>query len=339
MSSGNPDTTLQDQACGFDNLAILTSGGDAPGMNACIRALVRTGVFYGHKVWGVVRGYDGLIQDDFKEMTLRSVGNIIHRGGTVLKSARSEEFRTAEGRRKAYENLAKRGITALVVVGGDGSFRGAQVFSEEYPVSVMGLPGTIDNDLYGTDFTIGFDTATNTVVDCIDKIRDTADAHNRLFFIEVMGRDAGYIALNGGIAAGCEEILIPETKTDLADLVEVLKKGRANHKTSGLVMVAEGEEEGGAYEIARKVAEQFDGYEMKVTILGHIQRGGNPSCFDRVLASRLGVAAIEGLREGRNRVMAGIINHKVVYTPLQEAVKSRSQMDLDLVRISKILAI
>lgn len=203
----------------------------------------------------------------------------------------------------------------------------------------MGLPGTIDNDLYGTDYTIGFDTATNTVVDCIDKIRDTADAHNRLFFIEVMGRDAGYIALNGGIAAGCEEILIPETKTDLADLVEVLKKGRANHKTSGLVMVAEGEEEGGAYEIARKVAEQFDGYEMKVTILGHIQRGGNPSCFDRVLASRLGVAAIEGLRQGRNRVMAGIINHKVVYTPLQEAVKSRSQMDLDLVRISKILAI
>jgi 6-phosphofructokinase 1 len=339
MSSGNPDPTLQDQAYGFDNLAILTSGGDAPGMNACIRALVRTGVFYGHKVWGVVRGYDGLIQDDFKEMTLRSVGNIIHRGGTVLKSARSEEFRTAEGRRKAYENLAKRGITALVVVGGDGSFRGAQVFSEEYPISVMGLPGTIDNDLYGTDYTIGFDTATNTVVDCIDKIRDTADAHNRLFFIEVMGRDAGYIALNGGIAAGCEEILIPETKTDLADLVEVLKKGRANHKTSGLVMVAEGEEEGGAYEIARKVAEQFDGYEMKVTILGHIQRGGNPSCFDRVLASRLGVAAIEGLRQGRNRVMAGIINHKVVYTPLQEAVKSRSQMDLDLVRISKILAI
>lgn len=339
MTSGNPDTTLQNQAYGFDNLAILTSGGDAPGMNACIRALVRTGVFYGHKVWGVVRGYDGLIQDDFKEMTLRSVGNIIHRGGTVLKSARSEEFRTAEGRRKAYENLAKRGITALVVVGGDGSFRGAQVFSEEYPVSVMGLPGTIDNDLYGTDYTIGFDTATNTVVDCIDKIRDTADAHNRLFFIEVMGRDAGYIALNGGIAAGCEEILIPETKTDLADLVEVLKKGRANHKTSGLVMVAEGEEEGGAYEIARKVAEQFDGYEMKVTILGHIQRGGNPSCFDRVLASRLGVAAIEGLRQGRNRVMAGIINHKVVYTPLQEAVKSRSQMDLDLVRISKILAI
>ena len=194
MTSGNPDTTLQKPAQGLDNLAILTSGGDSPGMNACIRALVRSGIYYGHRVWGVVRGYDGLIQDDFRPMDLRSVGNIIHRGGTILKSARSEEFRTAEGRRKAYENLAKRNINALVVVGGDGSFRGANAFSEEYPVSVIGLPGTIDNDLYGTDYTIGFDTATNTVVECIDKIRDTADAHNRLFFIEVMGRDAGYIA-------------------------------------------------------------------------------------------------------------------------------------------------
>jgi 6-phosphofructokinase 1 len=301
--------------------------------------LVRSGIYYGHRVWGVVRGYDGLIQDDFRPMDLRSVGNIIHRGGTILKSARSEEFRTAEGRRKAYENLAKRNINALVVVGGDGSFRGANAFSEEYPVSVIGLPGTIDNDLYGTDYTIGFDTATNTVVECIDKIRDTADAHNRLFFIEVMGRDAGYIALNAGIAAGCEDILIPETKTDLSELVEVLKKGRANHKSSGLIIVAEGEEEGGAYEIARKVAEQFDGYEMKVTILGHIQRGGSPSYFDRVLASRLGVAAIEGLRLGQSRVMAGIINNKIVYTPIHEAVKNSTQMDLDLYRISKILAI
>ena len=339
MTSGNPDTTLQKPAQGLDNLAILTSGGDSPGMNACIRALVRSGIYYGHRVWGVVRGYDGLIQDDFRPMDLRSVGNIIHRGGTILKSARSEEFRTAEGRRKAYENLAKRNINALVVVGGDGSFRGANAFSEEYPVSVIGLPGTIDNDLYGTDYTIGFDTATNTVVECIDKIRDTADAHNRLFFIEVMGRDAGYIALNAGIAAGCEDILIPETKTDLSELVEVLKKGRANHKSSGLIIVAEGEEEGGAYEIARKVAEQFDGYEMKVTILGHIQRGGSPSYFDRVLASRLGVAAIEGLRQGQSRVMAGIINNKIVYTPIHEAVKNSTQMDLDLYRISKILAI
>lgn len=320
-------------------VAVLTSGGDSPGMNACIRAVVRSGIHYGFEMWGVVRGYDGLIKGDFKKMDLRSVSNIINRGGTILKSARSEEFRTAAGMEKAYQQLQERGIDALVVIGGDGSFKGAYYFSEKYDIAVMGLPGTIDNDLYGTDYTIGYDTATNTVVECIDKIRDTADAHNRLFFIEVMGRDAGYIALNAGIAAGCEDILIPETKTSIEDLVKNLKKGRANRKTSGMVIVAEGDEEGGAYEVARKVKEQFDGYEMKVTVLGHIQRGGSPSCFDRVLASRLGVAAIEGLRNGESRMMAGLINNKVVYTPLTQASKMHSEMDDDLFRISKILSI
>jgi 6-phosphofructokinase 1 len=310
-------------------VAILTSGGDSPGMNACIRALVRSGIYYSLEMWGVIRGYDGLIQGDYQKMDLRSVSNIINRGGTILKSARSEEFRTEAGMEKAYNQLKQRG----------GSFRGAYHFSNRYDIKVIGLPGTIDNDLYGTDFTIGYDTATNTVVECIDKIRDTADAHNRLFFIEVMGRDAGYIALHSGIAAGCEDILIPETKTSIDELVENLKKGRARNKTSGLVIVAEGDEEGGAYEIARKVKEQFDGYEMKVTILGHIQRGGSPSCFDRVLASRLGVAAIEGLMEGKNRMMAGLINNQVVFTPLTEAAKTSSTLDHDLFRISKILSI
>jgi 6-phosphofructokinase 1 len=272
-------------------------------------------------------------------MDLRSVSNIINRGGTILKSARSEEFKTEAGMEKGFQQLKERGIDALVVVGGDGSFKGAYHFSQKYDIAVIGLPGTIDNDLYGTDYTIGYDTATNTVVECIDKIRDTADAHNRLFFIEVMGRDAGYIALNAGIAAGCEDILIPETKTSIEDLVKNLKRGRANRKTSGMVIVAEGDEEGGAYEVARKVKEQFDGYEMKVTVLGHIQRGGSPSCFDRVLASRLGVAAIEGLRNGETRVMAGLINNKVVYTPLTQAAKMHSEIDNDLYRISKILSI
>jgi 6-phosphofructokinase 1 len=320
-------------------VALLTSGGDSPGMNACIRALVRSGIYYELEMWGVVRGYDGLIQGDYQKLDLRSVSNIINRGGTILKSARSEEFRTDAGMEKAYHQLKQRGIDALVVIGGDGSFRGAFHFSTLYDIKVIGLPGTIDNDLNGTDFTIGYDTATNTVVDCIDKIRDTADAHNRLFFIEVMGRDAGYIALHAGIAAGCEDILIPETKTSIDVLVENLKKGRSRNKTSGLVIVAEGEEEGGAYEIARKVQAQFDGYEMKVTILGHIQRGGSPSCFDRVLASRLGVAAIEGLLEGKNRMMAGLINNQVVFTPLTHAAKISSSLHHDLFRISKILSI
>lgn len=320
-------------------IAVLTSGGDSPGMNACIRAVVRAGIYYKCEMWGVVRGYDGLIKGDFKKMDLRSVSNIIHRGGTILKSARSMEFKTDEGMEKAFQNLKERGIQALVTIGGDGTFKGAYYFSKKYDIAVIGIPGTIDNDLYGTDFTIGYDTATNTVVECIDKIRDTADAHNRLFFVEVMGRDAGFIAMNAGIAAGCEDILIPESRTSIDELVATLKKGRANKKSSGIVIVAEGDEEGGAIEVARKVKEQFDGYEMKVAILGHIQRGGNPSCFDRVLASRLGVAAVEGLLEGNSKMMVGIVHNKIVYTPLTQATKQNPELDPDLQRIARIISI
>lgn len=320
-------------------IAVLTSGGDSPGMNACIRAVVRSGIFYGCEMWGIRGGYDGLIQGDFLPMDLRSVSNIIQRGGTILKSARSEAFKTDAGMEQAWQQLQNRGIQALVVIGGDGSFKGAYYFSKKYPVAVLGLPGTIDNDLYGTDYTIGYDTATNTVVECIDKIRDTADAHSRLFFVEVMGRDAGFIALNAGIAAGCEDILIPESVTDIDLLIQKLEKGRHGKKTSSIVVVAEGDEAGGAMEVARRVKEKYDGYEIKVTILGHIQRGGSPSCFDRVLASRLGVAAVEGLLEGRDKMMAGVINNQIVYTPLVQATKQNPAPDLELMRMANIIAI
>jgi 6-phosphofructokinase 1 len=320
-------------------IAVLTSGGDSPGMNACIRAVVRSGIFYGCEMWGIRGGYDGLIQGDFLPMDLRSVSNIIQRGGTILKSARSEAFKTDAGMEQAWQQLQNRGIQALVVIGGDGSFKGAYYFSKKYPVAVMGLPGTIDNDLYGTDYTIGYDTATNTVVECIDKIRDTADAHSRLFFVEVMGRDAGFIALNAGIAAGCEDILIPESTTDIDQLIKKLETGRNGKKTSSIVVVAEGDEAGGAMEVARLVKEKYDGYEIKVTILGHIQRGGSPSCFDRVLASRLGVAAVEGLLEGRDKMMAGVINNQIVYTPLVQATKQNPAPDLELMRMANIIAI
>lgn len=334
-----------ESANNFDNpnnlkrVAVLTSGGDAPGMNACIRAVVRSGIYYGLEMIGVQRGYEGLLNAHFTTMDVRSVSNIIHRGGTILKTARSKEFQTPEGQEKAFENLKNAHIDGLVAIGGDGTFRGAEVLSRRFNIPVIGIPGTIDNDLYGTDFTIGYDTATNTVVECIDKIRDTADAHSRLFFVEVMGRDAGFIAVNAGIAAGTEAILIPEEKTNIDDLVDKLRIGRENNKTSGLVIVAEGDDGGGAFEIARKVGEVFSDYETKVTILGHIQRGGSPSCFDRVLASRLGVAAIEGLMEGQSRVMAGQINNKIVYTPLSKATKQNPELDHDLIRMAKILSI
>ncbi len=321
-----------------NRIALLTSGGDAPGMNACIRAVVRSAIHYNIEVYGIMRGYDGLIQNLFEPMSSRSVSNIIHRGGTMLKTARSEAFRTREGMEKAWENLSNFGIDALVTIGGDGTFKGALEFSKLYDFNVIGIPGTIDNDLYGTDFTIGYDTATNTVIECIDKIRDTADSHDRLFFIEVMGRDAGNIALTTGVAAGTEAILIPETKTSIDALVNILENASKNKKNSGLVVVAEGDEEGGAMEVARKVSERFKDYEVKVTILGHIQRGGNPSCFDRVLASRLGVAAVEGLLLGRSRVMVGLIDNKVVYTQLSKAAKQNGELDEELVRIGKILS-
>jgi 6-phosphofructokinase 1 len=300
---------------------------------------VRSGIYYGIDMVGVERGYEGLLNSLFIPMNVRSVSNIIHRGGTILKTARSKDFRTPEGQEKAFENLKNANIDGLVTIGGDGTFRGAEILSRRFNFPVIGIPGTIDNDLYGTDFTIGYDTATNTVVECIDKIRDTADAHSRLFFIEVMGRDAGFIAINAGIAAGTEAILIPEEKTNIDELVEKLRIGRDNNKTSGLVIVSEGDDGGGAIEIARKVGEIFSDYETKVTILGHIQRGGSPSCFDRVLASRLGVAAIEGLMEGQSRVMAGFINNKIVYTPLSKATKQNPELDHDLIRMAKILSI
>lgn len=319
-------------------IALLTSGGDSPGMNACIRAVVRTALHYNMEVYGVIRGYNGLIKNDFIAMDSRSVSNIIHRGGTILKTARSAEFRTQDGLQKAYENLQKHQIDALICIGGDGTFKGALEFSNAFDYPVIGIPGTIDNDLYGTDFTIGYDTATNTVVDCIDKIRDTADSHDRLFFIEVMGRDAGFIALTTGIAAGTEAILVPEQKMTTDNLVRILEGAALNKKTSGLVIVAEGEEEGGAMEVAKKVQERFNNYEIKVTILGHIQRGGSPSTFDRVLASRLGVAAVEGLEVGKSRMMVGLIDNKVVFTPLTKATKQNPDLDEELLRIAKILA-
>ncbi len=320
-------------------IGVLTSGGDAPGMNAAIRAVVRAGVFYEKEVYGISRGYDGLINDEIKKLEVRSVGNILERGGTFLKSARSMDFKTSEGRKKAYENLQKRGIDALVTIGGDGTFTGANLFFQEYGIKVIGVPGTIDNDLSGTDYTIGFDTACNTAIEAIDKIRDTATSHDRLFFIEVMGRDAGFIAVNAGIGSGAVATLIPEREMTTEQLIARLNKGFKNRKLSNIVIVAEGGKSGGAIEVADKVREHFPNYDIKVTILGHLQRGGKPSSFDRLLASRLGVAAVEGLINGHSGMMAGIINQKVVYTPLESAINNTKVVDEEEFRVAKILSI
>lgn len=301
-------------------IGVLTSGGDAPGMNAAIRAVVRAGSYYDLEVTGILRGYEGLIHGDFVPMNYKSVGNIIQRGGTILKTARSKEFRTVEGRKKAHENLVKNGIDALVVIGGDGTFTGANLFSSEFDFPVIGLPGTIDNDLAGTDFTIGYDSAINTVVDAVDKIRDTAESHDRLFIVEVMGRDSGLIALRSGIGVGAESILIPEAKVGVAGLVSRLENGRKD-KSSKIIIVAEGDEIGGAFNVGEELKEKFPTYDIRVSVLGHIQRGGKPSCMDRVLASRLGVAAVEGLLSGRTRVMAGQVNREIVFTPFSHAIK------------------
>lgn len=322
----------------INRIGVLTSGGDSPGMNACIRAVVRACIYYDIEVFGIRRGYAGMIEGDIFRMNSRSVSGIIQRGGTILKSARSEEFKTKEGRKKAFENLQNHNIKALVVIGGDGSFTGADIFSNEYDVRVMGVPGTIDNDLYGTDHTIGYDTATNTAVWAIDKIKDTADAHDRLFFVEVMGRDAGYIAMKTGISCGAEAILIPEELTSIEELVDTLRRGRPS-KNSSIVVVAEGDELGGAYEIARKVGETFHQYETKVTILGHLQRGGSPTCYDRVLASRLGLAAVEHLKDGKSGYMAGIRNHNIALTKLSESIKHNTNMNPELIRMAKIISI
>lgn len=319
-------------------IGVLTSGGDSPGMNAAIRAVVRTGIYHGLEVYGVMRGYSGMIDDDIFRMESKSVANIIQRGGTILKCARSKEFREPPGRQIAYENLRKRGIDGLVVIGGDGSFQGAQKFSNEFDIPCIGLPGTIDKDIAGTDFTIGFDTAVNTAVDAIDKIRDTADAHDRLFIVEVMGRDAGYIALHSGIATGAENILIPEAKTNIEELISSLSEKEKRRKLVNLVVVAEGDEFGGGNEIARIVKSRLPNIDTRVCILGHIQRGGSPTCLDRLIASRMGFHAVESLLQGRYNVMVGIVNNKLYYTPLDHAVKAKQKLSSQWLKIVKILA-
>ena len=318
-------------------IGVLTSGGDSPGMNACVRAVVRTGIYNGLEVFGIVRGYTGMVENDIYKMESRSVANIIQRGGTILKTSRCKEFFTPEGRKKAYNNLKKHGIDGLVIIGGDGSFRGAQIFSNEFDIPCIGLPGTIDKDIAGTDFTIGFDTAVNTAVEAIDKIRDTADAHDRLFVIEVMGRDAGYIALHSGIATGAENILIPERKTDVEEIINQLAEKERRHKLVNMIVVAEGDEFGGN-EIAKVIKERLPMQEVRVCILGHIQRGGSPSCFDRLIASRMGYTAVECLMEGRYNVFVGIINNRMSYTPLNEAVKKKQRISEEWMKIVKILA-
>lgn len=320
-------------------IAVLTSGGDSPGMNAAIRAVVRTCAYHNINCLGIYRGYQGMIEGDFKEMGPRSVNNIINKGGTILKSARSKEFMTPEGRKNAYNHLKAANVDALVVIGGDGSFTGAEIFNKEFNFPVMGIPGTIDNDIFGTSHTLGYDTALNTVVEVIDKIRDTASSHNRLFFVEVMGRDAGHIALNTGIGAGAEEILIPEEDLGLERLLESLKRSKESGKSSSIVVVSEGDKTGkNVFELKDYVDQNLPEYDVRVSVLGHMQRGGAPSCFDRVLASRLGVKAVEALLEGKSNYMAGILNDKIVLTPLEQAIKGHFEIDQELIRVSDIMS-
>lgn len=324
----------------ISKIGVFTSGGDAPGMNAAIRAVVRAAIYYKREVYGIMQGYEGMIGGDIVKLGARSVGNIIQRGGTILKSARSTEFRTKEGRKKAFDNLKRNGIDSLVAIGGDGTFTGLHVFFEEYGVPSICVPGTIDNDLAGTDYTIGYDTATNTAVDAIDKIRDTAISHNRLFFIEVMGRNSGYIAINSGIAGGAVACIIPEDNNmTIEDLFAKLDEGGKTNKKSSLVVVAEGSKIGNAMELSKKFAERNNYFDIKVTILGHLQRGGNPTYFDRVLASKMGVAAVEGLLSGKNDVMVGMLNNQIVYNSFDTIMSSRHEIDNESLRIAKILSI
>ncbi len=319
-------------------IGVFTSGGDSPGMNAAIRSVVRTCAYLKIECVGIYRGYQGMIEGDFKTLDARSVNNIINKGGTILKSARCDDFRTKEGRKKAYDQLTKEGIDAFVVIGGNGSFTGALLFTEEYNFPVIGIPGTIDNDILGSSYTLGFDTAINTVVDAIDKIRDTASSHNRLFFVEVMGRDVGHIALNAGVGAGAEEILIPEQNLGLERLLDSLKRSKASGKSSSIVIVAEGDKTGkNVFELKEYVEEHLPIYDVRVSVLGHMQRGGNPTCFDRVLASRMGVKAVESILEGKSNLMVGIRDTKLVLTPLAEAIKAHTEIDEELIRVSDIM--
>ncbi|WP_310994194.1 6-phosphofructokinase [Aequorivita marina] len=321
-------------------IGVLTSGGDAPGMNAAIRAVVRACAYNNLESVGVYRGFQGLIEGDFKPLDARAVKNMINRGGTFLKSARCKDFLTAEGRKTAYNNLKNENIDALVVIGGDGSFAGASVFGREFKIPIIGIPGTIDNDINGTDYTIGYDTALNTVVEAIDKIRDTASSHNRLFLVEVMGRDAGDIALNAGIGAGAEEILIPEQDRGQEQLLESLNRSKKTGKTSSIVVVSEGDQVGkNIFQLAEYIEENLQEYEVRVTVLGHIQRGGAPSCYDRVLASRLGVGAIDALLRGETNVMMGIIHNRVISVPFSETIKGDNEIDTELIKVADIISI
>lgn len=320
-------------------IAVFTSGGDAPGMNAAIRAVVRTASHYDLHVYGIERGYEGMIDGELHRMEARDVGNIIHRGGTMLKTARSKRFMTPEGRKSAYDALRAFDIDACIAIGGNGTFTGAQVFSEEYDIPFIGIPGTIDNDLYGTDLTIGFDTAINTAVNAVDRIRDTADSHNRLFFVEVMGRNSGFIALSTAIGGGAGSVLIPEVENSIENLLETLRLGAKRKKLFSVVIVAEGNKVGSATEIAQKVNETFDYYDTKVAVIGHLQRGGSPSAMDRLLASRLGFKAVEGLINGKKNVMVGLMNNDISYTSFAEAISRHKSPNPDLIRMAEILAL
>ena len=323
----------------INTIGILTSGGDAPGMNAAIRAVTRSAIYNGLKVFGIYRGYKGLVTDEIIEFKSQNVSNIIHMGGTILKTARCKEFKTAEGRAQAYANMQKHGIDALVVIGGDGSLTGARILAQEYDIPCIGLPGTIDNDLYGTDTTIGYDTALNTILDAVDKIRDTATSHERLFFVEVMGRDAGFLALNGAIAAGAEAAIIPEFSTEVDQLEQFIEHGFRKSKSSSIVLVAESELTGGAMHYAERVKNEYPQYDVRVTILGHLQRGGRPTAHDRIIASRMGVASIQALLEGQRNVMIGIENDKIVYVPFAKAIKNDKPIDKELVNVLHELSI
>jgi len=320
-------------------IGILTSGGDAPGMNAAIRAVTRAAIYNGLRVKGIYRGYKGLVTGEIMEFKTQNVSNIIHQGGTILKTARCKEFATPEGRAQAYENMKKEEIDALVVIGGDGSLTGARIFAQEYDVPCIGLPGTIDNDLYGTDTTIGYDTALNTILDAVDKIRDTATSHERLFFVEVMGRDAGYLALNGAIAAGAEAAIIPEFSTEVDQLAEFIKNGFRKSKSSSIVLVAESDITGGAMALAERVKNEYPQYDVRVSILGHLQRGGRPTAHDRIIASRMGAASIDALMEGQRNVMIGIEHDEIVYVPFTKAIKNDKPIKKELVNVLNSLSI
>lgn len=319
-------------------IAVFSSGGDAPGMNAAIRAVVRTSIYHGLEIYGIVGGYEGMINGKFKKMDKRGVGNILHRGGTVLKTARSKEFMTPEGRAQAYKKLKKKKIDACVAIGGNGTFTGAQVFTKEYDIPFIGIPGTIDNDLFGTDYTIGFDTALNTAMEAIDRIRDTADSHNRVFFVEVMGRHSGFLALDTGIGTGAGGIVVPEKDTQIEDLIELLKKNAARKKLFSVIIVSEGNKMGGAPEIAAIINKRFTNFDTRVTIIGHLQRGGSPTCMDRVLASRLGYEAVNALLDKKSNVMVGIINNNVQYTSFKKAITNCKPLDCRLLEMAEILA-